>query len=207
MAIQQQAPVATGAFCCGEAPASMMANTRFTGISMLPTSGLAATGRRLLQLALLGGVVGVACWPFNLVDRWQELLLQQLPAFSRNGWDPRSLFLAALPLGTMPLLLWLQAGPLRAGAGSGIPETILCVEDPGLAGRFQGGAATLQRLLLWSIASLSLLPLGREGPVVQMGAAVAQALRRRFPCWLREMPSTDVLAIAGGAGQIGRAHV
>jgi len=38
---------------------------------------------RLLQLVLLGCLVGLACWPFNLMDRWQDLLLGQLPAFSR----------------------------------------------------------------------------------------------------------------------------
>ena len=167
---------------------------------MLSTSSLTATARRLLHLALLGAAVGVACWPFNLVDRWQDQLLRQLPAFTGGGWAAPSLILASLPLLTMPLLLWLQAGRFRFGAGSGIPETILCVEEPALAGRFLGGLPTVQRLLLWGTASLSLMPLGREGPVVQMGSAVAHALRRRFPALLADMPADDVLAVAAGAG-------
>ncbi|MFM8278592.1 MAG: chloride channel protein [Cyanobium sp.] len=167
---------------------------------MLSTSGLAATGRRLLQLAFLGVVVGVACWPFNLLDHWQDLLLRRLPAFDGGAWTLPSLLLAGLPLLTLPLLLTLQAGRFRLGAGSGIPETIDCVQEPALAGRLLGIGPTLQRLLLWAIASLSLMPLGREGPLVQMGAAVAHALRRRFPAWLGDMPPADLLAVAAGAG-------
>lgn len=167
---------------------------------MVALPGLAARGRMVLQLALLGVLVGVACWPFNVLDHAQDLLLRHLPAFSGAGWTPLAVILASLPVLTMPLLLLLQAGPFRAGAGSGIPETMLCVEEPAWAERFLGAAPTLQRLLLWSIATISLMPLGREGPLVQMGAAVAYALRRRFPRWLRGMPSADLLAVAGGAG-------
>lgn len=163
-------------------------------------SGLAATGRRLLQLALLGAVVGVACWPFNLLDHWQDILLRRLPTFSHNGWDLLGVILAGLPVLTMPLLLRLQAGRFRAGAGSGIPETMLCLEEPSLAPRLLGPGPSIQRLLLWAVASLSLMPIGREGPLVQMGAAVGYGLRRRFPAWLRDLPSTDLLAVAGGAG-------
>lgn len=167
---------------------------------MFSVPGLAATGRRLLQLALLGAVVAVACWPFNVLDHGQDLLMRRLPAFSGGGWDRSALVLAGLPVLTMPLLLVLQAGRFRAGAGSGIPETLLSVEEPALAERFQGTAPTLQRLLLWAVATISLMPLGREGPLVQMGAAVAYALRRRFPSWLRDIPSSDLLAVGGGAG-------
>ncbi|MEB3361855.1 MAG: chloride channel protein [Synechococcaceae cyanobacterium] len=167
---------------------------------MFTIPGLVATARRLFQLALLGAVVGVACWPFNLLDHWQDLLLRRLPAFSGAAWDLPSLILCGLPVLTMPLLLLWQASSCRAGAGSGIPETMLCLEDPSLAGRFQATAATLQRLLLWAVATISLMPMGREGPVVQMGAAVAHGLRQRFPSWLRDMSSADLLAVGSGAG-------
>ena len=40
----------------------------------------------ILQLSLLGLLVGAACWPFNLLDRWQDGLLQRLPAFSGAAW-------------------------------------------------------------------------------------------------------------------------
>ncbi|NDF62711.1 MAG: chloride channel protein, partial [Synechococcaceae bacterium WBB_3_034] len=65
---------------------------------------------RLLQLVLLGCLVGLACWPFNLMDRWQDLLLGQLPAFSRQGWRVSTLLLACSPVLVVPLLLVLQRG-------------------------------------------------------------------------------------------------
>jgi len=47
------------------------------------------------------------------------------------------------------------------------------------------------------------MPLGREGPVVQVGATAAYWLRRRFPGWLGELNHADLLAVAGGAGLAG----
>jgi large subunit ribosomal protein L7/L12 len=68
--------------------------------------------KALLQLLSVGLLVGLACWPLNLVDHAQELLLQQLPGFSGGGWSGRALALALAPVLTMPLLLVLQAGGL-----------------------------------------------------------------------------------------------
>ena len=158
---------------------------------------------RLLQLSLVGVVVGVACWPFNLLDTAQSQLLARLPRFSGEPWSPLTLALACSPLLIAPLLLWLQRGPLAAGAGSGIPQSLASVEQPERAARLLGPAPTAQRLLLWGLATLSLMPLGREGPVVQVGAAVAQGLRRRFPRLLTQLSDGDLLAVAAGAGLAG----
>ena len=62
---------------------------------------------QLFSLVLLGVLVGLACWPLNLVDHWQDLLLRQLPAFSSAGWTPLAKGLALAPLVVMPLLLLL----------------------------------------------------------------------------------------------------
>jgi len=155
--------------------------------------------RQLLQLGVVGLAVGAACWPLNQVDRWQDHLLRHLPAYGGTT-SGASLALLLAPLVVMPALLMLQARLWPRGAGSGIPQTLACVDDPARAEALMAPAPTLQRLVLWTIASLALFPLGREGPVVQLGAAVLVALRRRFAGLLGWMGAPERLAVAGSAG-------
>ena len=159
--------------------------------------------RQLFSLILLGILVGLACWPLNLIDHWQDLLLRQMPAFSSSGWTPLARWLALAPVVVMPLLLLMQNGAFARGKGSGIPQTVACVEDPAQAAELLGATPTVLRLTLWSLASLALFPLGREGPVVQVGAAVAQALSSRWPAMFSVLKAEEVLAVAAGAGLAG----
>lgn len=152
-----------------------------------------------LQLAVVGVAVGLACWPLNQMDRWQDGLLRHLPAFG-GGWNTTTLGLALAPLWVMPLLLLLQARLWPGGSGSGIPQTMACVEDPDRSEVLMGPGPTVQRVVLWSIATLALFPLGREGPVVQVGAAALVAMRRHFPALLGWLGAPERLAIAGAAG-------
>lgn len=154
---------------------------------------------RLLQLTLVGTAVGMACWPLNQADRWQDALLQRLPGFG-GSWERVSLMLALAPLLAMPLLLLLQNRLWSGGAGGGIPQLMLCLRQPQRTLELMAPAATLQRLALWSMATFALLPLGREGPVVQLGGAVLVALRQRFPELLGWMDPRQRLAVAGAAG-------
>jgi len=159
--------------------------------------------RQLFSLVLLGVLVGLACWPLNLIDHWQDLLMLHMPAFSSAGWTPLARCLALAPLVVMPLLLLLQNGAFSRGKGSGIPQTVASVEDPQRAAELLGTTPTMLRLSLWGLASLALFPLGREGPVVQVGAAVAQALRSRWPGLFGDLKPQEVLAVAAGAGLAG----
>ncbi|MFM7674711.1 MAG: chloride channel protein [Synechococcus sp.] len=159
--------------------------------------------RHLLDLALLGLAVGLACWPLNVVDHWQDRLLGLLPGFSGEGWSRAGLLLVLAPVAVVPLLLALQAGPWADGRGSGIPQAMASLHDPHKSDKLLAAPPTWRRCLLWTVASLSLLSLGREGPVVQVGASVAHGLRRRWPWLLRGLVPGGVLAIAAGAGLAG----
>jgi H+/Cl- antiporter ClcA len=157
----------------------------------------------LARFLLLGALVGLTCWPLNLVDGWQDRLLKQLPGFHGGPWSWPSLLLALSPVVVVPLLLSLQRGPLACGAGSGIPQTMVSLEDPARADTLLAWRPTAARLALWTVASLVLLPLGREGPLVQLGATVAQALRRWLPGLRAQIRPGSMLAVGGAAGLAG----
>ena len=159
--------------------------------------------RFLAQLALVGGLVGLACWPLNRIDLLQDRLLSVLPAFGGGPWSVLGCLLALAPIPLVPLLLWFQQGPWRRGAGSGIPQVMLCLEDPHRGAQLLSAAPTRQRLGLWTVASLALLPLGREGPVVEVGASVGQAMLRRWPGLLHRVSRGHLLAATAGAGLAG----
>jgi len=148
----------------------------------------------LPPLLLLGLTIGLICLPLNLLDgQVQAFLLARFDA----GAQP---WLLAPLVGLPPLLLLQQRTGLGCGAGSGIPHTAVAIEDGSCAPALLAPRALLARLLLFVGASLALLPLGREGPVVFVGAAAVWALRRPLAGPLRLLGLPTLLAAAGGAG-------
>ena len=148
----------------------------------------------LLPLVLLGVVIGIACLPLNAIDAWVNRVLAH--GFAVGLPLPQQL----LPLLLVPLLIYLQQGPLAVGKGSGIPQTVVCLEDPQQSDQLLALKPLLFRIGLWSLASFGLFPLGREGPVVFVGAALVWLLR---PLWQRPLGQLGMpllLAAAGGAG-------
>ena len=143
-------------------------------------SRLKGLARHFIGLVLVGVLIGLACLPLNIVDRVQDQLYDLLPTTATETWTYRGLLVAFMPLMVMPILLVLQRGPWHAGAGSGIPSTMNGLEDPSRLPKAMAVPGTVQRGVLWSIATVAMFPLGREGPVVQFGAAVARACHRRF---------------------------
>lgn len=136
---------------------------------------LTRQARHFIGLLVVGVLIGLACLPLNLVDRIQERLFGFLPTNGQTSWTVTGLLIALSPLVVMPVLLILQRGPWRAGSGSGIPSTMNALEDSSLMPEAMDATSTVQRGVLWSIATTAMFPLGREGPVVEFGAAVARA--------------------------------
>ena len=118
--------------------------------------------RHGIGLVVVGVAIGLACWPLNMLDRIQSALFAYLP--TRGGaWTTQGLVIASLPVVVMPVLLLLQRGGWKAGAGSGIPSTMNALEDPSLMAEAMAAQGTVQRGLLWSIATAAMFPLGRQG--------------------------------------------
>ncbi len=100
-----------------------------------------------------------------------------------------------------PLAAWLTQRVAPAASGSGIPQVLAALEGhdrrPG-----QGGLASLRTAAFKVLATAGLLvagaSIGREGPSVQIAAAVVGALTAR----LRGGPSRRALLISGGAAGI-----
>lgn len=175
----------------------------FPGLIESKASALPSLLRHLIGLVVVGLLIGLACWPLNIIDTVQNQLYSLFPSDAQRSWSLLGILIALLPVVVMPCLLLLQRGPWKNGAGSGIPSTMNGLEDPSQLPKAMAAAGTVQRGVLWAIATVAMFPLGREGPVVQFGAAVARAMHQRLAGWLPSLTERQMVAIGGGAGLAG----
>ncbi|WEK46684.1 MAG: chloride channel protein [Candidatus Andeanibacterium colombiense] len=96
------------------------------------------------------------------------------------------------------LVAWLTGKIALEARGSGIPQVIAAARNP--AGDAEQALVSLRagvaKLLLTVAALFGGAPVGREGPTVQLGAAIMVAAHR----WLRVPVSAGVLIAGGAAG-------
>ena len=109
--------------------------------------------------------------------------------------------LALTPLG-FGLLAWLTRRYSPPSRGSGIPQVLAAAGN--MDGAVRRGLITLRTAAFKILATIAALAIGgsvgREGPTVQVGAAIMTAAHR----WLR-IPLTSAVAIAGGAAGVSAA--
>lgn len=108
------------------------------------------------------------------------------------------------PLGFVGVL-WLTRRVFPGAQGSGIPQTIAAMKLPVLADRNSVLSLRLAagKVLLTSLGLCVGASVGREGPTVQIGAAIMHALGRWIRLPIQEIDRT--LILAGGAAGIAAA--
>ena len=150
----------------------------------------------VLGYAVLAGLAVVA------FTHLSELTMRGFHALCE--WQPLA------PLVWTPLLTALIAWATRrwvpGAAGSGIPQVMATLStrvEPGQRGLFVSMRLSLAKIALTALGLLGGLPIGREGPSVQIAAGVMQQARRWLPS--RTPVNQQGLLVAGGAAGIAAA--
>lgn len=129
----------------------------------------------LYKSMLIGVLVGITASAYRTVLKWAETLSSTLYGFLRqNLWY---LPLAFLLLGIAGYLIGVLNAKFKMIGGSGIPQVKGII-----MGHFKNRwySTLLAKFFGGTICILGGLSLGREGPSVQIGACVAEAIGKRF---------------------------
>ncbi|TAN48481.1 MAG: chloride channel protein [Rhodospirillales bacterium] len=162
-----------------------------------PKFSLRIWGHRLL---FWGGAVLVAL---------AAMLFERTSTFGNHLFTQAIALYPVLAFVITPLgfagVLWLTRRVFPGAQGSGIPQTIAALKIPVLADRQTVLSLRLAvgKVLMTSLGLCVGASVGREGPTVQVGAAIMHALGR----WIR-LPIQDIdrtLILAGGAAGIAAA--
>ncbi len=149
---------------------------------------------RIIAVAVLGGLA--AAYFARLCD---SAMKAHAWLYAAARWPT----LLLMPFG-FALIAWLTGRFAPAAAGSGIPQVIAAAESR-WTGRWGGQRVTL-RTAAWKVGLSALFLLcgasiGREGPTVQVVAAILRAFNRG----LKGGPGRRALIIAGGAAGVSAA--
>ncbi len=173
--------------------------------------------RLLVVWLLLGLVIGLLEWPYQLVSELGFQLQRQLWPLGGVG-EPAATWSIALPQWSGPVLVFsataalltLAWGPLAGGRGGGVAP-VLALD------RYGDGAdvarqrqwlqtlslrTQLQRLSLLLLTHIGGLSVGIESPSASLGASALLALQRRLGSrsLLARLPLPLVAAVGGAAG-------
>jgi len=152
-----------------------------------------------IALWLAGVLVGVAAVAFARLAELAQLGLHRLLRSSAL-WP-----LLLSPLGFL-VIVWLTRRYFRGAEGSGIPQTIYALQAEGdsAAPLLMRGRIVTARVLLAGAGLFCGGSIGREGPTVHVGAAIAYSLARWVPA-AEQAAQRRLLILAGGAAGVAAA--
>jgi CIC family chloride channel protein len=203
-------PAAARAAASAPRPAALRAWTLLASESPLE---LRLLGRALLHAGAVGAVAGLAGAAFfAALEIGQRLLLEHLAGFAPLRARGET-FLAAAPpsalrpaaLALLPALGGLASGILTAwlakeAAGGGADATIEAYHHGGVIRRRVAPVKGLASILALSTGGSG----GREGPTMQIGAAIGAAVGRLLPTRRSERRILLVAGIAAGISAVFR---
>ncbi|HEY4082956.1 MAG TPA: chloride channel protein [Burkholderiaceae bacterium] len=138
------------------------------------------------------------------------VLFTRLSEYAMGGFNQISAWHPYAPLLWTPaltaLVAWLTARYVPGAAGSGIPQVMAALSTqvpPRQRSIFVSVKLALSKIALTSMGLLGGLPIGREGPSVQIAAGIMQQARRWLPS--RTAVNHQGLLVAGGAAGIAAA--
>ncbi|MCF8198768.1 MAG: chloride channel protein [Sulfuritalea sp.] len=106
------------------------------------------------------------------------------------------------PLG-LGLVAWITQRFFQGSQGSGIPQTIAALENEETRSRVLSLRIVFGKIMLTILGLFSGASIGREGPTVQIGAAIMHSLGRLVP--FSRMQTEKGLILAGGAAGVAAA--
>ncbi|HLF42413.1 MAG TPA: chloride channel protein [Acidimicrobiia bacterium] len=167
-------------------------NRPLDSLRKLPAVGVLAErqmGGFLAIAALVGVGVGVGAAALVAIVEWLQEFLVPFAIDEGRAW----IFLT-VPTGF--LFAWLLAKRLAPEvAGDGVPQAVASLEVQG--GRMRGRVIPL-KILATAVTVGGGGSAGREGPIVQIGAAIGSVVSRRFN--LGEDQVRSLVAAGAGAG-------